>query len=63
MGEFVKVATRWIIERSNAGMERYKSLVKNFERILDHATAKIKLCFIRLIVKALGAWIRPKWIL
>lgn len=28
---FVPVATRWIIERSNAWMERCKSLVKNEE--------------------------------
>lgn len=29
---FVPVATRWVIERSNAWMERCNSLVKNFER-------------------------------
>jgi transposase len=51
---FVPVATRWIIERSNAWMERCKSLVKNFERTLDHATAKINLCFIRLMLKRLA---------
>lgn len=28
---FVPVATRWVVERSNAWMERCKSLVKNFE--------------------------------
>lgn len=50
---FVPVATRWIIERSNAWMERCKSLVKNFERTLAHATAKINLCFIRLMLKRL----------
>ncbi|WP_233221175.1 transposase [Chlorogloea sp. CCALA 695] len=42
---FVVVATRWVIERSNAWMERCKSLVKNFERTLDHATAKLKSVF------------------
>jgi hypothetical protein len=31
---FVPVATRWVIERSNAWVERCKSLVKNFERTL-----------------------------
>lgn len=31
---FVPVATRWVIERSNAWMERCKSLTKNFERTL-----------------------------
>ena len=29
---FVPVATRWVVERSNAWMERCKSLVKNFGR-------------------------------
>lgn len=51
---FVPVATRWVIERSNAWMERCKSLVKNFERTLDHATAKLNLCFIRLMLKRLA---------
>lgn len=51
---FVPVATRWIIERSNAWMERCKSLVKNFERTLSHATAKLNLCFIRLMLKRLA---------
>jgi transposase len=52
---FVPVATRWIIERSNAWMERCKSLVKNFERTLSHATAKLNLCFIRLMLKRLAS--------
>ncbi len=51
---FVPVATRWIIERSNAWMERCKSLVKNFERTLGHATVKLNLCFIRLMLKRLA---------
>lgn len=50
---FVVVATRWVVERSNAWMERCKSLVKNFERTLDNATAKVNLCFIRLMLKRL----------
>jgi transposase len=52
---FVPVATRWIVERSHAWMERCKSLVKNFERTLDHATAKLNLCFIRLMLKRLAS--------
>jgi hypothetical protein len=32
---FVPVAARWVIERSNAWMERCKVLVKNFERTLE----------------------------
>ena len=50
---FVPVATR-VVERSNAWMERCKSLVKNFEWTLDHARAKINLCFIRLMIKRLA---------
>lgn len=52
---FVVVATRWVIERSNAWMERCKSLTKNFERTLAHATAKLNLCFIRLMLKRLAS--------
>ncbi|NEQ96394.1 MAG: transposase [Cyanothece sp. SIO2G6] len=51
---FVVVKTRWVIERSNAWMERCKGLVKNFERTLDHAKAKIDLCFMRLLLKRLA---------
>ena len=51
---FVPVAARWVVERSNAWMERCKSLVKNFERTLTHATAKVNLCFIRLMLKRLA---------
>lgn len=51
---FVVVATRWVIECSNAWMERCKSLVKNFERTLNNATAKLNLCFIRLMLKRLA---------
>ena len=51
---FVPIATQWVVERSNAWMEWCKSLVKNFERTLDHATAKLNLCFIRLMLKRLA---------
>lgn len=51
---FFPVATRWVIERSNAWMERCKSLVKNFERTLTHANSKLNLCFIRLMLKRLA---------
>jgi len=51
---FVPVKARWVIERSNSWMERCKSLVKNFERTLENATAKINLCFIRLMLKRLA---------
>jgi transposase len=52
---FVPIKTRWIIERSNAWMERCKILIKNFERTLDNATAKLNLCFIRLMIKRLAS--------
>ena len=52
---FVPVSARWVIERSNAWMERCKILVKNFERTLANATTKLNLCFIRLMVKRLAA--------
>ncbi|WP_299412709.1 transposase [Acaryochloris sp. IP29b_bin.148] len=52
---FVPVATRWVIERSNAWVERCKSLVKNFERTLSHATTQLNLCFVRLMLKRLAA--------
>ena len=51
---FVPVAARWVVERSNAWMERCKILVKNFERTLTNATAKLNLCFIRLMIKRLA---------
>ncbi|NJL89418.1 MAG: transposase [Coleofasciculaceae cyanobacterium SM2_1_6] len=51
---FVPVAARWVIERSNAWVERCKSLVKNFERTLERSNTKLKLCFIRLMLKRLA---------
>ena len=50
---FIPVKARWVIERSNAWMERCKSLVKNFERTLQNATTKLNLCFVRLMLKRL----------
>ncbi len=68
---FVPVAARWVIERSNAWIERCKSgcnraevssacvaassLVKNFDRTLKRSNAKLKLCSIGLMVKRLAA--------
>ena len=52
---FVPVVARWVIERSNAWMERCKSLVKNFERTLAHAKTQVELCFVRLMLKRLAA--------
>ena len=52
---FVVISMRWIVERSNAWVERYKSLVKNFDRTLVNANARLKLCFVRLMLKRLAA--------
>jgi hypothetical protein len=52
---FVPAIARWVIEWSNAWMERCKIWVKNFERTLANATTKINLCFIRLMIKRLAA--------
>ena len=60
---FVPVKTRWVIERSNAWMERCKSLVKNFERTLAHAATKIHLCFLRLLLRRLAVSSDTKWFL
>ncbi|MBT9139175.1 MAG: hypothetical protein DDT31_01756 [Syntrophomonadaceae bacterium] len=52
---FIPEATRWVIERSNAWVERCKSLVKNFDRTLENANARLGLCFTRLMLKRLAA--------
>jgi len=52
---FVPIATRWVIERSNAWMERCKILTKNFERTLVNAKAQMDFCFVRLMLKRLAA--------
>jgi len=53
---FVPVKARWVVERSNAWVERCKSLVKNFEHNLAHANEKLKLCFVRLLFKRLATF-------
>ncbi len=52
---FVPIKARWVVECSNAWVERCKILVKNFERTLKNANQKLKLCFIRLMLKRLLA--------
>ena len=52
---FVPAVARWVIERSNAWVDRCKILVKNFERTIPNATAKLNLCFVRLMIKRLAA--------
>jgi transposase len=51
---FIPAIARWVVERSNAWMERCKILAKNYERILGNATTKMNLCFVRLMIKRLS---------
>lgn len=51
---FKPVYKRWVVERSNAWVEKCVSLHKNREKKLDSSEAKIRLCFIRVLVKRLG---------
>ena len=53
---FIPVIARWVVERSNAWMEHCEILVKNYERTLKNATAKMNLCFVRLMIKRLSAY-------
>ena len=57
---FVPVATRWIIERSNAWMERCKSLVKNEEAYPGSCQCEDSSVLHPLDAKALGTWIRSQ---
>lgn len=50
---FVVVHKRWIVERSNAWLEKCRLLWKNCESKLTTSVAEIKLCFIRLILRRL----------
>jgi transposase len=51
----VPAIARWVVERSNAWMERCKILAKNYERTLANATTKLNLCFVRLMINWLAA--------
>jgi transposase len=53
---FIPCIARWVVERSNAWVERCKILVKNYERTLENATTKMNLCFVRLMIKRLSAF-------
>jgi transposase len=50
---FVPLSKRWIVERSNSWMDKCRILWKNCESQLTTSTTKIKLCFIRLILRRL----------
>ena len=44
---------RWIVERSNAWMEKCRRLHKNNERYVENSATMCKICFIRLVVRRL----------
>jgi transposase len=50
---FVPISNRWVVECSNSWMDKCRVLWKNCESQLSTSIAKIKLCFIRLIVRRL----------
>ena len=52
---FVPAFARWVVERSNAWIERCEILGKNYERTLPNVTTKLNLRFFRLILKRLAA--------
>ena len=47
---FVPVKARWVIERSNAWVERCKSLIKNFDRTLERANAKGSMSLLQWVI-------------
>ncbi|MBD2189887.1 transposase [Pseudanabaena sp. FACHB-723] len=51
---FMVIPMRWIVERSNAWVERCQSLVKNFDRTLANANTRLKMCSVRLMLKRLA---------
>ena len=51
---FKPVHKRWVVERSNARMEKCRRLHKNCERHIETSEAMIKLCFIRLMARRLA---------
>jgi transposase len=53
---FIPAIARWVVERSNAWVERCRILVKNNERTLENAMTKMNLCFVRLMMRRLSAF-------
>ena len=51
---FKPVHKRWIIERTNAWLEKYRSLWKNCEYYISTSITKIRLCTIRLQIRLLA---------
>ncbi|MEG4590106.1 transposase [Microcoleus sp. MOSTC5] len=51
---FVPSAARWVIDAQTLGWKDAKAGVKNFDRTLARSNAKLKLCFIRLMLKRLA---------
>jgi len=51
---FVVIKQRWIVERTNAGINQCRALWKNCEGLLRTSEAKIRICAIRLILRRIA---------
>ena len=51
---FKPVHKRWVVERTNAWVEKCRVLWKNCERFISTSVAKLQLCLIRLQIKRLA---------
>ena len=55
---FKPVHKRWVVERTNAWVEKCRVLWKNCERHISTSVAKLQLCLIRLQIKRLArGWV------
>ncbi len=52
--EFVVIAKRWIVERTNAWVNQCRGLWKNYEGLLKASETKIRICAIRLILRRIA---------
>jgi putative transposase len=53
---FAVLPMRWVVERSNAWMDKCRRMWKNCERTVDSALAMIDICFLRIALKRLGRY-------
>jgi putative transposase len=51
---FQVLPMRWVIERSNAWMDKCRRMWKNCERLVESAEAMIDICFLRIVLRRLG---------
>jgi putative transposase len=51
---FAVLPMRWVVERSNAWMDKCRRMWKNYERTVQSAQAMIDICFLRIALRRLG---------